>query len=138
MKPVVLDGSTTLSLLLTDERSRYTERALIAVESGRTLLVPLLWWLETLNGLVMAERRRRISQVELTEIVQKLTKMPVTTDAETMSRAVEVTLPLAREHGLTIYDAAYLELAIRRNAVLATVDRALLKAAGEAGVELLA
>lgn len=137
MKSVVLDGSMTLALLLSDERSAYTERALIAVESGRTLLVPLIWWLETLNGLVMAERRRRISQLELIEIVQKLTKMPVMTDEETISRAAAVTLPLSREHGLTIYDAAYLELALRRNAVLATVDKALVKAADAAGVELL-
>jgi predicted nucleic acid-binding protein len=137
MKPLVLDGSTTLALLLHDERSPYTVRAYEVLESGRLVYVPSLWWLETANGLLMAERRKRISQVEISELVQVLHAMAVITDEETASRSATETFSLARQYGLTIYDAAYLELAIRRDSTLATVDKALAKASVAAGVELL-
>jgi predicted nucleic acid-binding protein len=138
MKPIVLDASTTLATLLQDERSHYATRVLEVIEKSPDIFVPSHWWIESLNGVLMAERRGRVSQLEVAEIVGDLLGMPVTTDEETILRAPDKTFYLARQYKLTLYDAAYLELAMRRQATLATVDRELAKAAVAAGVELLA
>jgi predicted nucleic acid-binding protein len=137
MKSLVLDGSTTLALLLHDESSSYATRAYRAIESGRPLYVPSHWWLETTNGLLMAERRKRISQAEVPELTRVLHALAAITDEETASRCASETLSLARQYTLTVYDAAYLELAVRRGSELATLDKALAKAALSAGVDLL-
>jgi predicted nucleic acid-binding protein len=137
MKPVVLDASTALATLLHDERSPYATRVLEVMETGPHIFVPSHWWIESLNGILMAERRGRFSPLETAEIVGDLLQLPVTTDDETISRAADETFHLARQYKLTVYDAVYLELAMRRQAILATVDKALAKAAGVAGVELL-
>jgi predicted nucleic acid-binding protein len=84
----------------------------------------------------MAERRKRASQAEITEALSLVAALPVVTDDQTAQRAFSDTVALARQYGLTIYDAAYLELAMRRGASLATTDGALSKAAKAAGVAL--
>ena len=99
--------------------------------------VPTVWWLEIANGLLVAERRKRISQADAAEAFAISLNLPVTTDTETGLRAGKESASLARQYDLTIYDAAYLELAIRQSAGLATVDRALARAAKAAGITLL-
>ncbi|OAM87338.1 hypothetical protein AW736_24090 [Termitidicoccus mucosus] len=92
--------------------------------------------MEVANGLIMAERRKRASQADITEALHLVAALPVVTDDETAQHAVSDTAALARQYGLTIYDAAYLELAMRRGASLATSDSALAKAAKAAGVAI--
>ncbi len=138
MKALVIDGSAALSFLLKDEQSAYALKALKALETGADAYVPTHWWLETANGLLMAERRKRATQSDITEALGLLQLLPVTTDEETALRVATDTMALARQYALTIYDAAYLELAIRRQAVLATSDQALSKAAVAVGVKVLA
>lgn len=131
---LVIDGSTALGFLLADEQPESASKALDAVESGVPTLVPAHWCVEVANGLIMAERRKRASQAEVTEALNLVSALPVITDEQTAQRAFGDTAALARQYGLTIYDAAYLELAMRRGASLATSDEALAKAANAAGV----
>ena len=137
MNSLVLDGSTTLGFLLDDERFSQALTALKLIEDGRTTYVPVHWWLETTNGLIMSERRRRISEVKTAEAFQSLSVLPVITDQQTALQCAGDTASLARQYGLTIYDAAYLELAIRRRSTLATADQKLAVAARAAGIDVL-
>lgn len=137
MKSLVIDGSTTLGFLLKDEHSQQAMKTLKALEDGVPTHVPTHWWLETANGLIMAERRKRASQADITEALTLLRALPIITDDETAQRCGSETASLARQYMLTIYDAAYLELALRRKSAMATTDHALAHAAIAAGVAVL-
>jgi predicted nucleic acid-binding protein len=111
--------------------------ALIEKVATSGAAVPGLWSLEIANGLVTGERRRRIKPADTAAFVAMIEQLPIVADRATGSRALHETLSLAREHGLTAYDAAYLELAMRLGLPLATDDRRLGAAAPRAGVVLL-
>jgi predicted nucleic acid-binding protein len=136
MKALVIDGSTTIGFLLKDEQAASAMKALDTIESGVPTFVPAHWCVEVANGLIMAERRKRASQADITEALGLVAALPVLPDEETAHKAGSDTAALARQYGLTIYDAAYLELAMRRGAALATTDHALAKAAKAAGVAI--
>jgi predicted nucleic acid-binding protein len=85
----------------------------------------------------MAERRKRATQADMTEALHAVLSLPIEIDRDTTRRVAGETTGLARQHGLTVYDAAYLELAMRLGATLATSDAALARAARKAGVGLL-
>lgn len=137
MRALVIDGSIMLALLLKEERSSLSAKAITAVEQGTPGYVPSHWHLETANGLLIAERRKRVAQADVVESLQAIQLMSVIIDDETASRCNGDIVALARQYALTAYDAAYLELALRRKATLATLDHALAKAAVTAGVDLL-
>lgn len=137
MKALVIDGSTALGFLMQDEQGAPALKAFEAMESGVATLVPSHWWLEVANGLIMAERRKRASHAAIVEALDLVQRLPVVTDSETARRSGSNTAALARQYALSVYDAAYLELAMRRGATLATDDRALAEAATAAGVEVL-
>jgi predicted nucleic acid-binding protein len=134
---LVLDVSTTMSFLLKDEFSPYAMRALGSLRTAPSVFVPTHFWMEVSNALLMAERRNRASLGEISHAFDLAFGLPVTTDKETAQRCRVEILALARQFKLTIYDAAYLELAIRSQSTLATVDKALVRAATTAGVALL-
>ena len=136
MQALVIDGSTALGFLMHDEQHPDALKSLEAIESGIPTFVPAHWCVEVANGLVMAEQRKRASQAHITEALHLVAALPVIADDETARRVGSDTTALARQYGLTIYDAAYLELAMRRGASLATSDHALAKAAKQAGVAL--
>lgn len=98
--------------------------------------VPAHWTLEVVNSLLNSEHRRRINARQRQEILQAIQLLPIESDSETWIRAWEDTMALARKFGLTSYDAAYLELALRRQSPLATFDDDLARAARAAGVTL--
>jgi predicted nucleic acid-binding protein len=137
VRALVLDGSTAIGFLMTDEQAPRVVRAIEALERGVPTIVPSHWALEVANGLLMAERRRRITRAEAAEAADVLSQLPVDVDNQTGRRAAGETAGLARQYDLTIYDAAYLELALRRGAALATGDAALARAAKKAGVEVI-
>lgn len=137
IKALVIDGSTALGFLLKDEQGESSLNSLDAIESGIPTFVPSHWCVEVANGLIMAERRKRASQADITEALGLVAALPVFVDDQTSQRAFSDTAALSRQYGLTIYDAAYLELAMRRGASFATSDNALIKAATAAGVSLL-
>jgi predicted nucleic acid-binding protein len=102
------------------------------VEKGA--LVPSLWSLEVGNVLLIAERNKRISSKQRHMVLHTLTELPITIDVMTSHHAWLETMELAERYGLTLYDASYLELALRRSLPLATFDKALKRAADLAGV----
>ncbi len=133
MNRVVIDCSVTMAWCFDDEASRYTDAVLHAL-SANEALVPGLWSLEVANVLTLAERANRITVAKTTTFLRLLQDLPIHIDQQTAHRAFDGILNLARAHRLTAYDAAYLELAIREAAPVATQDRALRLAADELGV----
>jgi predicted nucleic acid-binding protein len=95
-----------------------------------------LWSLEVANVLVVAERRKRLTEAQMIRAVALLQALPIDVDEATAQRALGATLTLAREHSLSAYDAAYLELAMREGLFLATVDEKLLRVMSQCGVSL--
>jgi predicted nucleic acid-binding protein len=133
---VVIDCSITMSWCFPDE----AEPASLGVfDKLRTeaVLVPDLWFLEVTNVLSIAERRKRIPPEKSAAFILLLNTLNIEVDHESSSRAFEHILPLCRQHGLTSYDVAYLELALRRRLPLASLDTPLRAAAKKLGVKLL-
>lgn len=129
---LAVDASVTAAWFLPDEATSYTEAALQAT-AARDVWVPALWLLEMGNLLLSAQRRKRIDDAKRRELVQAAAALRLRVDREPVSM-IEID-SLAARHALTSYDAAYLELALRRKLEIATVDAALLKAAVAAGVK---
>ena len=136
MSEFVLDCSLTVSWLFADEATPATERLLEQLGDGPAL-VPSLWHLEVGNVLLTSERGGRISVSQSASCLELLGRLPIEVDAETSGRALSDVLALARTERLTTYDAAYLELAMRRGMALATRDRALRRASRRVGVTTL-
>ena len=137
MNALVIDSSIALGFVLKDEQEPRALRAREFIKQGVPTFVPAHWCVEVANGLVMAERRKRATQADTTESLNLVAALPVIVDDET-ARRVGDTAALARQYGLTVYDAVYLELAMRKGAALATSDTALAKAAKAAGVAISA
>jgi predicted nucleic acid-binding protein len=133
---LILDSSATLAWIYGDEITEAIRRVFDAIaENGA--LVPALWRLEVANSLTMAVRRRRIDPDFRRAALADLALLDITTDQQTDSYAWTDTLNLADRFQLTVYDAAYLELAQRRVLPLATLDQDLRNAAMAIGVEVL-
>lgn len=135
MPGFVLDSSVALSWLLPDEQTAESKAWLdrLVFDGG---IVPNLWPLEVGNALLMAQRRRRITREQRFKALLVLKDLPITMDRETPEHAWRETRQLADEHELTLYDASYLELAIRLNLPLATFDGLLRAAAQRYGLVL--
>jgi predicted nucleic acid-binding protein len=133
---LVIDSSVALAWCLPDEDVPELEGVEREVaEHGA--MAAAHWPLEVANGLIFAVRRGRIDADFRDAALRDLAALPIALDAETAGQAWGDTLRLADAHKLTIYDAAYLELAIRRGLPLATLDRALAAAARADGVLLV-
>ena len=127
MTPVV-DASLALGWYFDDERTAATEAALTeTTETGA--FVPSLWRLEVANGLQAAIRRGCIDAAFRDRAIAALTLLPIVIDAETDVHAWTTTLGMSDHFGLSAYDAAYLELSLRRDIPLATLDVRLTSAA---------
>jgi predicted nucleic acid-binding protein len=133
---IVIDASATLAWCFPDDASDYAEAVLVALE-GRTVLVPAIWSLEITNALLVGERRKRIRQPEVRQFVELLKSLRIVEDGQPFADTMSNVLPLAREHDLSAYDAAYLDLAIRHRAPLATLGAALQKAGRAAGIKII-
>jgi predicted nucleic acid-binding protein len=136
MSGLVVDCSVAVAWCFEDEASAETDAILERVRDAGAL-VPALWHLELGNVLVQAERRDRLTAADTTTRLQLIAALPILTDGETPERVLREVLTLARAEGLTTYDAAYLELAMRKGLPLASKDRALVAAAARAGVAIL-
>ena len=131
----VLDGSVALAWLFHDEQDAYAD-AIVAQLPQIEMLVPRLWHLEIANVLAVGERRGRCTQVDSSQWFTFLSSLPIIVDSETERQAWSETITLARQHGLSVYDAAYLELAVRQQIPIATLDHKLKNAASTIGVGL--
>jgi predicted nucleic acid-binding protein len=132
---VVVDASVALAWCFPDEASEYADGVLIGLK-GQAIVVPAVWGLEIANAMLAGERRRRLKQPEILRFVALLEGLSIVQDGQAVSESVSNVLPLARDYGLSAYDAAYLELSIRHGVPLATLDANLRKAAQRAGVKI--
>jgi predicted nucleic acid-binding protein len=129
----VLDASVTATWMYKDENHPNAAHAfeLLSTDIAR---VPGIWWFEVRNLLITGERRKRLSRGEVETLRHDLDALPIEIDRAPDESTI---FDLARRHDLTFYDAAYLELAIRRRLPLATLDGALIAAARARGVDLI-
>ena len=132
MITLVVDASIAAAWMLPDEQSDLAD-AVIDNIGNTQAFVPALFWFEIRNLLIANERRRRIDPAKVDRLLSDLEDLGLAIDTTPSSEDV---LGLARRYGLTIYDAAYLELALRRSATLATLDGKLAIAARKAGIAL--
>jgi predicted nucleic acid-binding protein len=132
----VVDCSIAMTWLFNDEATPVTA-ALLERLVAETALVPAWWFIEIANVIAMAERKGRISAAQSSAFIADLNLLDVERDDHGPSRAFDHLLPLCRKHRLTSYDALYLDLALRRQLPLATLDDDLRTAAKKAGVSLL-
>jgi predicted nucleic acid-binding protein len=135
LKGIVIDASVALAWCFPDEASDYADSALLALEN-QSVIVPSIWAVEIANALLVGERRKRIRQPEVRRFVDLLKSLSVIEDGQNFSEILSRLLPLSREYGLSAYDAAYLEVAVRLGIPLATLDRALQKACVSAGIKV--
>jgi predicted nucleic acid-binding protein len=129
----VLDASVTACWAFDDEDHPHARLAFHRVRTEEAV-VPSLWWFEVRNILIVNERRRRITETTTATFLAALAQLPRREDHDPDEAAV---LRLTRAHQLSVYDAAYLELAQREALPLATLDGQLQKAAAEEGVALV-
>ena len=135
MNYLVLDASTALGWMVDAPAPLVSLRALRLIQSGTIAVVPDLWYYEVSNALIMAERRGRATAQLVSAHVNDIERLAAFLDVSPTSPSALVAA--ARQSGLTAYDAAYFELALRRNLPLATLDDKLRVAAERAGIELL-
>jgi predicted nucleic acid-binding protein len=132
----VLDSSVALSWCFEDEQTP-TRLALLERVAEAGALAPQLWPLEVLNGLIMAERRNRLDATRRRQLAAAMQQLPISLDARTSAQAWTASAGLAERFRLTVYDAAYLELAERSGCALATLDKDLRAAAHAIHVSVL-
>jgi predicted nucleic acid-binding protein len=134
---LVLDASLALQWFLEDESGRQYGLSVLASLSSKRAAVPILWFYEVGNGLLMAHRRKRITLDQIDGFLTRLKALPI--DSAQQPPGGILDLPaLAQKHSLTNYDAAYLALAMRLSLPLATTDTDLRKAAAAAGDAMVA
>jgi predicted nucleic acid-binding protein len=134
---LVLDASLALQWFLEDETGRQYGLNVLASLSSKRAAVPVLWFYEVGNGLLMAHRRKRITLDQINGFLTRLRALPIDA-AQQVPREILELPALAQKYSLTNYDAAYLALAMRLNLPLATSDADLRKAATAAGVAMAA
>ena len=138
MARLVLDASVTMAWCFIDEQDEFADRVLEVLVAGGVAVVPSIWSIEVTNAIVIGERRQRVSESEVARFLGLIEALPIDADPQTSSRSFMATLPLARTQRLSAYDAAYLELAMREGAILATLDARLKAAAEQVGVTIFA
>jgi predicted nucleic acid-binding protein len=132
--PIVIDTSLTMAWCFEDEATDDTDAILDRLLQDEAI-VPCLWEFEMTNVLLVAERRARITEAQAARFLDLLTQLPIRIDVSPTD--VTALLAAGRRHGLSAYDAAYLVLAERLAAPLATLDDVLATAGRNAGVDLL-
>src|ERR1700674_1924858 len=134
MAVFVVDASAALAWYFEDEASGWTDGLLERLRQGDRIVVPAHWPTEILNGLLVASRRKRIKTGQPALFWDELARLPIETEPALTAIQAKAVLAMGEKHGLTMYDAAYLELAHRRELSLATLDTDLRKAAEVEGV----
>lgn len=121
---LVLDASSLIAWLLGDEAAPAADAAIEMAQEDQAV-APVIWWYEIRNAIAVNERRGRLLPHDAEHLLSVISRLQVEIDRDTP----DAIMSIARRHRLTIYDAAYLELALRRALPLATLDRGLARAA---------
>lgn len=135
-KRFVLHASVAVAWCFDDEATPFTEGILNLFTRGFEALTPAVWPFEVGNALLTAERRQRLSLAQVTALLDRIAKLPITVESASPALAFGAVLSVARQQQLTEYDAAYVELALRAGLSLATLDNKLRLAGQAAGIRL--
>jgi predicted nucleic acid-binding protein len=137
MATFVADASVTLAWCFEDEATKWSDELLDRLRTGDRSAVPVHWPTEVSNGLLMALRRKRIQPGRSQLFWDELAALPIDVEPPLFPDRAKIVLSMADQFGLTVYDAVYLELALRKGVPIASLDSALLSAASRAGAILV-
>jgi len=133
----VVDASVVLTWCFPDENAALAHRVALMFKQGDSAIAPSFWPHEVLNALLMGEKRKRISGDLMRNFLADLTALPVVLERFPADVVYGRIQALSRQHGLTTYDAAYLDLAQVSGVPLATLDEDLIRACRKAGIDLI-
>ena len=133
----IVDASVGFAWVYPSQASTETDKLLQQIEAGATVVVPSLWFLAVANSLLIAQRRKLLTAAERKKALEELSVLTFTLDDEASRAAFHKTSELAEKHGLSVYDAVYLEMALRRRLPLGSRDEPLRKAAKRHGLRVL-
>jgi len=132
----VIDNSVVMSWCFKDETNRYADAVLDKLFKS-TAIAPSIWSLEVVNALLVAERRKRLKQVDSVRFMTLLSQLPIVVEDKGSEKVMKDLLALGRTSHLSSYDASYLDLAMRKDWPIATIDKKLMEAAKEVSVTIL-
>jgi predicted nucleic acid-binding protein len=136
MNSFVVDNSVVMSWCFKDETNKYGNAVLDRLAES-TAIVPPIWPLEVVNVLLVAERRNRLKQVDSVRFITLLSQLPIVVEHEGSERKMKDLLALGRANNLSSYDAAYLDLSMRKDCPIATLDQKLIEAAKKVDVTII-
>jgi predicted nucleic acid-binding protein len=134
---IVVDASITLSWCFPDEQTPLSIRVLDRLKTGEQISVPAFWSVEVLNSLLIGERRGRISRTQTQSFLENLQALRPTLEHISLEQVCGPVQTICRTHGLTPYDALYIELAMRTQCPLATLDQSQKSAANALNISCL-
>jgi predicted nucleic acid-binding protein len=137
MAVFIVDASASLAWCFDDEATGWTDGLLLRLRNGDRIIVPAHWPTEISNGLLMGVRRKRIKPEQPGMFWDELARLPIASEPALTPVEAKAVLALSEKHGLTVYDAVYLELAGRKQLPLGTLDDDLRRAALAENVVLL-
>jgi predicted nucleic acid-binding protein len=132
----VVDNSVVMSWCFKDETNQYAD-AILDCLSEATAFVPSIWPLEVVNVLLVAERKKRLSQADSVRFITLLSQLPIVVEHERPERRMTDLLALARSNNLSSYDASYLDLSMRKGIPIATLDTRLITASKKTDIPIL-
>jgi predicted nucleic acid-binding protein len=133
----VIDASVAIAWVHPAQATAITHELLGSVEAGAVVEAPALWTLEVANALLVLVRRGKLKDSERTIALNSLSRLSIKLDFEMATHAFTLVSNLAAEHSLSVYDATYLELCLRKHLPLGCNDGPLREAAEKAGVKIL-
>ena len=131
----IIDNSVVMSWCFRDESNKYADIVLDNLQNS-SAVVPFVWPLEVANVLLVAERRKRLTEADSMRFLTLLNQLPITVEEGHSENMMLRILSLAREHRLSSYDASYLDLAMRKGLPIATLDKGLRAAAQKTKVRI--
>ena len=137
MSQFILDASVVLTWCFPDENSEVAQKIALLFKHGDSAIAPSFWPHEVLNALLVGEKRKRITGSLMRTFLADLAELPVVLAQVPADAVFGRIQSLSRRHGLTAYDAAYLDLAHTSGLPLATLDSDLIRACRDAGVGLV-
>ena len=135
-KHFVIDNSVVMSWCFKDETNKYADTILNRL-SEATAFVPSIWPLEVVNVLLVAERKKRLSEADSARFITLLTQLPIVVEVDHPEKSMKELLSFARANSLSSYDASYLDLAMKSGYPIATSDKKLILAARKIDVPIL-
>jgi predicted nucleic acid-binding protein len=133
----VFDASTAFAWVHPAQATEGTDDLLLRLKRGLVLVVPVIWFQETANALLVLERRKRLKAGDRREALRMLSGLNAKPDYDGIPLIFTKVSELAEVHCLSVYDATYLELALREQLPLASLDPPLQRSARKCGVTVL-